>query len=72
MKNGSKAPIFLNRRVRLNANQAAIVSLRMKNYNELSDNKQVCIVPNSNSCCFRKIILEYQECSLRQCLVEYS
>ena len=29
--------------------EAAIVSLRMKNYNELSDNKQVCIVPNPNS-----------------------
>ena len=30
-------------------NAAAIVSLGMKNYNELSDNKQVCIVPNPNS-----------------------
>ena len=35
--------------MRLKANEAAIVSLRMKNYNELSDNKQVCIVPNPNS-----------------------
>ena len=34
--------------VRLKANETAIVSLRMKNYNELSDNKQVCIVPNPN------------------------
>ena len=32
--------------MRLKANEAAIVSLRMKNYNDLSDNKQVCIVPN--------------------------
>ena len=47
--NESKAPLFLSRRVRLKANEAAIVSLRMKNYNELSDNKQVCIVPNPNS-----------------------
>ena len=45
----NKAPVFLSRRVRLKANEAAIVSLRMKNYNELSDNKQVCIVPNPNS-----------------------
>ena len=30
-------------------NDAAIVSLQMKKYNELSDNKQVCIVPNPNS-----------------------
>ena len=41
----NKAPVFLSRRERLKAN----VSLRMKNYNELSDNKQVCIVPNPNS-----------------------
>ena len=49
MANKNKAPVFLSRRVRLKANEAAIVSLRMKNYNELSDNKQVCIVPNPNS-----------------------
>ena len=49
MKNENKAPVFLKRRVRLKANEAAIVGLRMKNYNELSDNKQVCIVPNPNS-----------------------
>ena len=47
--NENKAPVFLSRRVRPKANEAAIVSLRMKNYNELSDNKQVCIVPNPNS-----------------------
>ena len=47
--NENKAPVFLSRRVRLKASEAAIVSLRMKNYNELSDNKQVCIVPNPNS-----------------------
>ena len=35
--------------MRLKANEAAIVSSRMKNYNELSDDKQVCIVPNPNS-----------------------
>ena len=49
MANEKKASVFLSRRVRLKANEAAIVDLRMKNYNELSDNKQVCIVPNSNS-----------------------
>ena len=48
MANENKAPVFLSRRVRLKANEAAIVSLRMKNYNELSDNKQVCIEPNPN------------------------
>ena len=51
MVNENKAPVFLSRRVRLKSNEAAIVSvsLRMKNYNKLSDNKQVCIVPNPNS-----------------------
>ena len=45
----SQVPVFLSRRVRLKANEAAIVSLPMKNYNELSDDKQVCIVPKPNS-----------------------
>ena len=49
MVNENKAPVFMSRRVMLKANEAAIVGLRMKNYNELSDNKQVCIVPNPNS-----------------------
>ena len=49
MTNENKAPVFLSRSVRLKANEAAIVRLRMKNYNEVSDNKQVCIVPKSNS-----------------------
>ena len=47
--NENKAPVFLSTRVRLKANEVAIVSLRMKNYNELSDNKQVCVVPNPNN-----------------------
>ena len=33
----------------MKANEAAIVSLRMTNYTELSDNNQVCIVLNPNS-----------------------
>ena len=49
MANENKVPVFLSRRVRLKANEAAIVSLRMTNYNELSDSKQVCIVPKPNS-----------------------
>ena len=49
MAKENTAPIFLSRRVRLKVNEASIVSLRMKNYNELSENKQVCKVPNPNS-----------------------
>ena len=49
MAKENKAPVYLSRRVRLTANEAAIVSLRMKTYNELGDNKQVCIVPSPNS-----------------------
>ena len=33
----------------MNANEAAIVSLRMKNHNELSNDKQVCVLLNPNS-----------------------
>ena len=33
----------------MKANEVAIKSFRMKNYNEESDNKQVCIVPNPKS-----------------------
>ena len=40
MANENEGPVFLSRRVRLKANEAAIVSLRMKNYNELSDKKK--------------------------------
>ena len=49
MANENKVPVFLSRRVRLRANEAAIVGLRMKNYNESSDSKQTCVVPNPNS-----------------------
>ena len=49
MANENKVPVFLSRRLRLKANEAAIVGLRMKNYNDISDSKQVCIVPNPNS-----------------------
>ena len=47
--NENKSPVILSRWVRLKANEAAIVSLRIKNYNELSYNRQVCIFPNPNS-----------------------
>ena len=46
MANENRAPVFLSRRVRLKANEAARVNFRMKTYNELSENKQVRIVPN--------------------------
>ena len=49
MANENKVSVFLNRRVRLKANETAKVSLRMKIYNELSDKEQICIVPNPNS-----------------------
>ena len=41
MANENKVPVFLSRRVRLKVSEAVIVSLRMKNYIELSDSKQV-------------------------------
>ena len=49
MANENKGPVLLSGNVRLKANKAAIESLRMKNYYELTDNEQVCIVLNPNS-----------------------
>ena len=41
--------IFLDRKVRLKSNRAKIATFRMRNLNELSNNRQVCLVPNPNS-----------------------
>ena len=74
MTKESKAPVFLSRRVRLKTKKSAIVGVGMKNYKELVDSKQVCIVPNPNSqiaAFFGKIVLNHQEQPLRQCLFEY-
>ena len=38
----TEADVILSMSVRLKANEAAILTLRMKNYNKHSDNKQVC------------------------------
>ena len=42
-------PIFLDRKVRLKPNQAVVATFRMRNLNELSNDRQVCLVPNPNS-----------------------
>ena len=47
--NQAKVPIFLDRKVRLKRNQALIATFRMRNLNELSNDIQVCLVPNANS-----------------------
>ena len=47
--NQAKWPIFLDRKVRLKPDQAVIATFRMRNQYELSNNRQVCLVPNSNS-----------------------
>ena len=39
-----KAPVFLIKRVRLKSNETAIVSLKMRNFSDISDKKQV--LPN--------------------------
>ena len=43
MANENKAPVFLSKRVRLKANEAAILSVRMKYYNEISDKKKYAL-----------------------------
>ena len=47
--NQAKVPIFLNRKVRLKPHQIGIAIFRMRNLNELSNDKQLCLVPNPNS-----------------------
>ena len=38
--NQAKVPIFLDRKVRLKPNQAVVATFRMRNLNELSNDKQ--------------------------------
>ena len=47
--NQAKVPIFLDRKIRLKPNQAVVATFRMRNLNELSNDRQVCLVPNPNS-----------------------
>ena len=47
--NQAKVPIFLDRKVRLKTNQAVVATFRMRNLNELSNDRQVGLVPNPNS-----------------------
>ena len=46
--NQAKVPIFLDRKVKLKPNQAVVATFRMRNLNELSNDRQVCLVPNPN------------------------
>ena len=47
--NQAKVPIILDRKIILKLNQAVVATFRMRNLNELSYNRQVCLVPNPNS-----------------------
>ena len=47
--NQAGVPIFLDRKVKLKPNQAVVATFRMRNLNELSNDRQVCLVPNPNS-----------------------
>ena len=47
--NQAKVQIFLDRKVRLKSNQAVEATFRMRILNELSKDRQVCLVPNPNS-----------------------
>ena len=42
-------PIFLDRKVRLKPNPAVVATFRIRNLKELSNDRQVCLVPNPNS-----------------------
>ena len=47
--NQAKVPIFLDRKIRLKPNQAVAATFRMRNLNELNNDRQVCLVPNPKS-----------------------
>ena len=47
--NQAKVPIFLDRKVRLKPNQAVVATFRMRNLNELSNDRQECLEPNPYS-----------------------
>ena len=47
--NQAKLPIFLDRKIRLKPHQAVIATFTIMNLNELSNDRQVCLVPNPNS-----------------------
>ena len=46
--NQAKVPIFLDRKVRLKPNQAVVATFRIRNLNELSNDRQMCLVANPN------------------------
>ena len=47
--NQAKVPIIPDRKLRLKPNQAVIATFRISKLNELSNDGQVCLVPNPNS-----------------------
>ena len=73
--NQAKVPIFLDRKVRLKPNQAVVATFRMRNLNELSNNRQVCLVPNPNSkssaILGRSFSLTHSERTVCECIIEH-
>ena len=47
--NQAQVPIFLHKKVTLKRHQAVIATLRLRNQNELNNNRRVCLVLNLNS-----------------------
>ena len=45
----NELPIFLDRKVKPQPEQAVVATFRMRNLNSLSDSKQVCLLPNPSS-----------------------
>ena len=66
--NQAKVPIFLDRKVRLKPNQAVVATFRMRSFNELSNDRQVCLVPNPNN---KSSAILGRSFSLTECVVEH-
>ena len=72
--NQAKVPIFLDRKVRLKPNQAVVATFRLRNLNELSNDRQVCLVPNSNSkssAILGRRFLTHSERTVCECAIEH-
>ena len=66
--NQAKVSIFLDGKVRLKSNQTVVATIRMMNLNELSNNRQVCLVPNPNSKSSAILVRSFSLSQNRQCV----
>ena len=75
--NKAKVPKFLDRHIRLKSSQAVVAMFRMRKFSEVSNDRQMCLVPNpgSKSSPFlgRSFLLTQNGlCASGECVVEHA